>query len=59
MGNICSFLKKNKDLNDNNPLLKNNIQCSYCKGTFLFNEYHKHLIICKKENINKYAFGDF
>ena len=28
------------------------IYCEYCKNSFLFNEYYKHIIQCKREYKN-------
>ena len=41
----CLFSKcKKKDINQ--PILKNTIYCHKCKKTYLYNDYHKHIIHC-------------
>jgi len=40
------------------PLLKNTLYCVYCEDNLPFNQYHKHSIECKKENLNNKKYGE-
>ena len=51
MGNIFCCKKKDSVIKNTN-LLQNTIYCNYCKKTMLFNDYYKHLNICKRENVD-------
>lgn len=61
MGNLFSFCKP-KNLQPyikENDLLNNTIHCNYCNKTMLFNEYYKHLNICKRNSIDYHPkYGD-